>query len=72
MSARRIRIDGGRLGEIRDERWMDQKELAKAVGVSPHTISRIETGKTPYPHKKTVRAIAQVLGVHPNDLVDRT
>ncbi len=72
MGTTRRRIDGGRLAELRDERWMNQNELAGAVGVSPHTISRIESGTTPYPHRKTVRAIAQALGVHPNDLVART
>ena len=68
----RIKIEGRRLAELRDARFLDRKDLAEAVGVSHHTISRIETGRTLYPHRSTIRAIALVLGVSPDDLVART
>jgi transcriptional regulator with XRE-family HTH domain len=68
----RIKIDGRRLAELRDARFLDRKDLAEAVGVSHHTISRIETGRTLYPRRSTIRAIALVLGVGPDDLVART
>ena len=32
--------------ELRTEREMTQEQLAEHLGVSPHTITRIETGKT--------------------------
>jgi transcriptional regulator with XRE-family HTH domain len=71
MSVRR-KVDGRRLAKLRDERFLDQKDLAEAVGESHLTILRIETGRTPYPHRSTLRAIALVLGVSPDDLVART
>jgi transcriptional regulator with XRE-family HTH domain/KaiC/GvpD/RAD55 family RecA-like ATPase len=53
---------GGRVKQIRSRHAMSQKELAGLVGVTPSTISQIESG-TIYPSIPALLKIAQVLNV---------
>ncbi|MGD9307988.1 MAG: helix-turn-helix domain-containing protein [Desulfosarcina sp.] len=53
---------GGRVKQIRNRQGMPQKELATLVGVTPSTISQIESG-TIYPSLPALFKIAQVLDV---------
>jgi transcriptional regulator with XRE-family HTH domain/KaiC/GvpD/RAD55 family RecA-like ATPase len=53
---------GGRVRQIRKRQAMPQKELAALVGVTPSTISQIESG-TIYPSLPGLYKIAQVLNV---------
>lgn len=53
---------GGRVKQIRHRQSMSQKELAVLVGVTPSTISQIESG-TIYPSLPALFKIAQVLNV---------
>ena len=53
---------GGRVKQIRNRQAMPQKELAALVGVTPSTISQIESG-TIYPSLPGLFKIAQVLNV---------
>ncbi|BBO82871.1 hypothetical protein DSCO28_34370 [Desulfosarcina ovata subsp. sediminis] len=53
---------GGRVKEIRKRQAMPQKEMAALVGVTPSTISQIESG-TIYPSIPALFKIAQVLQV---------
>ena len=53
---------GGRVKQIRKRQAMAQKELAALVGVTPSTISQIESG-TIYPSLPALYKIAQVLDV---------
>ena len=53
---------GGRVKQIRKRQAMAQKELAALVGVTPSTISQIESG-TIYPSVPALYKIAQVLDV---------
>jgi len=53
---------GGRLKKIRKRQAMSQKEMAAQVGVTPSTISQIESG-TIYPSIPALYKIAQVLEV---------
>lgn len=53
---------GGRVRQIRNRQEMAQKELAALVGVTPSTISQIESG-TIYPSLPALFKIAQVLDV---------
>jgi transcriptional regulator with XRE-family HTH domain len=51
----------------RGARYMSQAELADAAAVSRTTIARIEAGEiVPYP--RTVRKLAEALGVQPSEL----
>jgi len=53
---------GGRVKQIRNRQAMPQKELAALVGVTPSTISQIESG-TIYPSLPALFKIAQVLNL---------
>ncbi|HEX8969108.1 MAG TPA: helix-turn-helix transcriptional regulator [Chloroflexota bacterium] len=56
-----------RLRRIRLERFLSQAELARRSGVHALTVTRLESGRTA-PSTRTVRALAQALGVQPGEL----
>jgi transcriptional regulator with XRE-family HTH domain len=58
---------GLRIKALRNKRGMSQSELAKLVGVTPSTISQIETN-TIYPSVPALIKIAEILGVHVGSL----
>lgn len=57
-----------RLEWHRRDAMLSQRELAEKAGVSPATIVRIEAGKDVHP--KTVRKLAEALGVRPRELLE--
>ena len=57
-----------RLKALRERKALTQEELAQKAGINRVTLARIETGAEPYP--KTVRKLAEALGVEPADLMD--
>jgi transcriptional regulator with XRE-family HTH domain len=59
---------GERLENIRRLRMWTQRRLAEEAGLSPTTVSGIETGRISKPHLGTLRKLAQVLGVDPQML----
>src|SRR5829696_2729204 len=61
---------GERLEHIRRLRMWTQARLAKEAGVSPTTVSGIETGKIGRPHFGTIGKLAQALRVAPEELFD--
>jgi transcriptional regulator with XRE-family HTH domain len=63
-------VDGERLRERREELMLSQRELAVRAKTTQATISAFETGArrgTP----RTIRVLAEALGVEPKDLVVR-
>ena len=56
------------LREVRMMRLMTQAQLAIRAGMTPASISRIETGKGKA-RISTVRRLADALGVDPRDLI---
>ncbi len=48
-----------------------QGELAQEAGVSPTTVSGIESGKISRPHFGTLRKLARVLEVNPQDFFEQ-
>lgn len=52
---------GRRLRALRTRRSLSQSELAKAIGVTPSTISQIESGSC-YPSVQALLKIAEVIG----------
>lgn len=58
-----------KIRELRDLAWMSQQDLADAAGLSLFTIQRIERGEGGV-HGKTGRAIAEALGVTPDELTN--
>ena len=55
------------LRQLRLERFLSQAELARRASLHALTITRLEAGTTA-PSTRTVRALAEVLGVEPGDL----
>ena len=60
---------GKRLIVIRERRMWTQARLADEAGVSPTTVSGIESGRISRPHFGTLRKLARALGVEPEELV---
>jgi transcriptional regulator with XRE-family HTH domain len=59
---------GERLEHIRRLRMWTQVRLAREAGVSPTTVSGIETGKIGRPHFRTLGKLARALRVAPEEL----
>jgi transcriptional regulator with XRE-family HTH domain len=64
------RISGEKLRKVRDQRLLSQRELAEKAGLSPTTILKLEADRVGEPHPRTVRKLAEALGVDPRELVD--
>jgi DNA-binding Xre family transcriptional regulator len=71
VSWRTMRIDAMRLKELRVERLVSQDQLHKISGVSRDAISRIESGKTQNVQYKTIKRLADALGVPYSELMVR-
>jgi transcriptional regulator with XRE-family HTH domain len=65
-----VRIDVEKLKSLREEQALSLRELAEVSGVSHTTIWEHERGKEGA-HPRTVRLLAQALGVTPRDLTVR-
>ncbi|WP_143526593.1 helix-turn-helix transcriptional regulator [Rubrobacter xylanophilus] len=65
----RRRNAGENLISIRESRMWTQIRLAREAGVSPTTVSGIESGRIERPHFGTLRKLARALGVRPEDLL---
>lgn len=63
-----MEVNVERLRTLRRLRAMSQEELAEESGVGRATISRIERGETGA-HGRTLRRLAQALGVGVEELV---
>src|SRR5918997_1509966 len=61
---------GERVQNVRRLRMWTQARLAKEAGISPTTVSGIETGKIVRPHFGTLGKLARALGVAPEELLD--
>ena len=59
---------GERIAELREAKLLKQSELAERAGISPSTLSQIESGRVPKPHIGTLRKIARALEAAPQDL----
>jgi transcriptional regulator with XRE-family HTH domain len=65
MKRNEVRI---RLTILREDRMWTQGRLAKEAGISPTTVSGIESGRISRPHFGTVKKLARALGVDPREL----
>jgi transcriptional regulator with XRE-family HTH domain len=59
---------GDRLRDLRKRALLTQQELADKSGVGVTTIIRIERNQVE-PHGRTIRKLAEALGVEPEELV---
>ena len=55
--------------ELRQRKLLSQRELAERAGVSETTIVKLELGAT-RPQPRTLRKIAEVLGLSPEEMAD--
>ena len=60
---------GKNIRKYRLQKKMSQDRLSKLADVAFHTITKIESGDTPNPTIKTVKKIADALGVSLDDLM---
>jgi transcriptional regulator with XRE-family HTH domain len=65
-----MEVDVRRLKELRGERVLSQRELAREAKLAYGTVWRIENG-FPEARTSTIRKLAGALGVEPKDLVRR-
>jgi transcriptional regulator with XRE-family HTH domain len=63
-----MEINVERLKELRRERVLSLRELEERSGVSYNTIWHIEDGRQGA-HPRTVRKLAEALGVEPSELI---
>ena len=63
-----VEVNVARLRELRQQRVLSMRELQQRSGVSYNTIWRLENGLTGA-HPRTVRRLAEVLGVDPAELL---
>jgi transcriptional regulator with XRE-family HTH domain len=66
-----MEVDVERLRELRREQALALRELGELSGVSLQTIWRIEAGRQGA-HPRTIRKLAQALGVEPRELIRRS
>lgn len=57
-----------RLRELRKDKVLSMRELEEIAGVSYNTIWRLEAGRQGA-HPKTIRKLAEALGVEPRELI---
>jgi len=57
----------GTVRELRKQRFLSQRDLATAAGISRTTLAAIEDGRNP-PRPRTARAIAAALAIEPAEI----
>jgi transcriptional regulator with XRE-family HTH domain len=61
---------GKRIRDLREERGLTQREVARRAGLTPSGVGFIEHGQTRKPSAETVVAIARALGVPVKELLE--
>ena len=64
-----MQLNPSRLREARLRRMLTQQELAERAGTTEATVNRLENGLQ-RPRISTVRKLASVLGVAPEELIE--
>lgn len=61
------KIFGNSVTDLRTQKGLTQEQLAELLELSPHTVTRIETGKT-FVSCKVIAQLCDIFGVAPNVL----
>ncbi len=61
--------DGEQLRALREARFLSHRDLAKRADVSPTSVLNLEAGRVEA-QRRTVRKLAEALGVDPAELVE--
>lgn len=64
-----MEVNAVRLKELRERQVLSLSELEEKSGVSRQIIWRIESGYQKGAHQRTIRKLAEALGVEAHDLV---
>ena len=64
-----VKIDGAKLKNLREGRFISREELAEKVGSHRDHIGRLERGEIANPRMTTIRNLAKALEVDPGELV---
>ena len=67
--SKKISTIGKNIKKYRAKMEISQDKLSKLAGITLHTITKIESGATPDPRIKTIKRIADALGVRIDDLM---
>lgn len=62
-------MNGRRLRELREQAVLSQSDLAERAHVNERTIRALENGYYPTAQPRTIRKLAEALGVEARDLV---
>ncbi len=68
MNERFVRVDGAKLRELRRRRMLSLRELGERSGVAFDNINKLENERRSA-QPRTLRKLAETLGVEPHDLV---
>jgi transcriptional regulator with XRE-family HTH domain len=60
---------GEHIRQWREERGVGLRRFAKAIGVSPTFVSKMERGTGPLPGEETIRKMAAFFGKNPDELL---
>ena len=60
---------GERIRALRLARGLKQKDLARSIGISPPSLSELETGESKEPSGKVLAALCRVLKTNPDWLL---
>jgi transcriptional regulator with XRE-family HTH domain len=70
MSLRFLEVDSEKLKRLREEMVLSQRELARLAGITHTTYWNLEHGFREA-RPKTIRKVAEALGVEPKQLLKR-
>ena len=68
VRCRAMQVDPSKLRHLREENVLSQRDLARLAGLTHATVWKLENGPA-NAHPKTIRKLAQALGVEPRELV---
>ena len=68
MNSRFTQVDGERLRQLRREHALSQRDLSRLTGIAHDSVSQLETGKRDA-QPRTIRKLAEALGVKPKELM---
>ena len=67
----RVKINGDKLSQLRQDAFMSRAELASKAGLHPDHIGRLERGDWSGGSRiDNIRKLAEALGVKPSELID--
>ena len=71
LTIEKVKIDGDKLRQLRQDAFMSRTELASKVDLHPDHIGRLERGVWSGGSRiDNIRKLAEALGVEPRELID--